>query len=212
MVDRLRGVTVLPMHCDLDKLCRRDLPQVERMYRLLAERNGVHVEWVPHKTARGSNSNFHSSINQVYHHPDPFFQRLSGLVRPSMQDAAAYLRQRLRELRPPAPPQPVAQSAGGDIQGAKFSFVEFDKAKERFTEVMRTSGSLLLPAASRRLGYPPSVCAKLLAKLDQLGVAEFGDVIAVLREYWATNDFDAKVCPHGWLQVVRAPYGLVQVV
>mmetsp|Transcript_35596 Transcript_35596/g.82665 ORF Transcript_35596/g.82665 Transcript_35596/m.82665 type:complete len:610 (-) Transcript_35596:63-1892(-) len=100
MVDRLRGINIWPMHCEQDKLCRPDLPHVERLYRLLKERNGVQVEWVPGNIAKGSRSNFHSAHQRIFANPDAFYYQLGQLTRPAMNDAVMYLRRRLAELQP----------------------------------------------------------------------------------------------------------------
>jgi len=99
LANRLQGVHVWPLHCEMDRLCRPKLPDVSRVYGLLQERNGVQVEWVNPSVAKGSKSNYHSAHRRIFEDPDGFFSRLGQLSRPAMQDASAYLRRRLAEMR-----------------------------------------------------------------------------------------------------------------
>lgn len=95
---RLRGVNIWPLHCKEDRLCKLDLPMVSNLYRVLADENGVDVEWVPNSVAKGSQSNYHSAYNVLLKDPEAFFRKLLGFCRKDTQAPVPYLEQRVGEL------------------------------------------------------------------------------------------------------------------
>lgn len=81
LVERLKDVLVMPFHCRSDKLCRVDHPDVGRVYRKLQELRPNCVEWVQESVAKGSQSNYHSSINLVLRDPNKFFKDILRVRR-----------------------------------------------------------------------------------------------------------------------------------
>lgn len=98
MAGRLQQVMLMPMHCELDKVCRLDRPDVYKAYDALFKKSGVMVEMVEPSTASGSGKSYHSPQKIIFKDPDAFFNRFLLYERPSREDPVVYLRQRLLEL------------------------------------------------------------------------------------------------------------------
>jgi len=99
LVDSLQQLHVWPLHCKDDKLCKINMPDVEKVYTALRERSNVNVEWVDPSIASGSQKNFHSPHRIIYRNPDDFFGKLLAVERNGARDPVAYLLRRLDELR-----------------------------------------------------------------------------------------------------------------
>jgi len=99
LAERLRGVPrVWPLHCEYDKTCRRDAPEVARLYKCLRETLGVKVDPVPYSLARGTRSDYHWAQRAVTDDPEAFFGELLRISR-SPGASAADLRHRIDALK-----------------------------------------------------------------------------------------------------------------
>jgi pimeloyl-ACP methyl ester carboxylesterase len=81
LLDRLRdGPTILPMHCQQDRVCSPQMPAVHDLYEGMRQHLGIEVQW---RSSVGPD--FHTLDHEISSDPDRFLRRLLDFERPEQR-------------------------------------------------------------------------------------------------------------------------------